>query len=138
MASDDQKQMQVDAKAGDIVCTPNISGVWANFMRQSIEAAGLDPTDLPPHEGMDMKSEARAWKNIWSAGQGVTGIDDIPAAAELCHRLIAEYRAAIASVTDDPYAHQRPSTPAPDCERLIHVIHGFSRVRISTSCCTTG
>ena len=111
MASDDQKQMQVDAKAGDIVYTPNISGVWANFMRQSIEAAGLDPTDLPPHEGMDMKSEARAWKNIWSAGQGVTGIDDIPAAAELCHRLIAEYRAAIASVTDDPYAHQRPSTP---------------------------
>ena len=106
MASENQKQMQVDAKAGDIVYTPNISGVWANFMRQSIEAAGLDPDDLPPHEGMDMKSEARAWKNIWSAGQGVTGIDDVPAAAELCARLIADYRDAIAALADDPYARR--------------------------------
>ena len=111
MASEDQKQMQVEAKAGDIVYTPNVSGVWANFMRQSIEKAGLDPDDLPPHEGMDMKSEARAWKNIWSAGQGVTGIDDVPTTAELCHRLITEYRAAVASLANDPYANQRPSTP---------------------------
>jgi nitronate monooxygenase len=111
LASEDQKQMQVDAKAGDIVYTPNISGVWANFMRQSIEAAGLDPDNLPPHEGMNMASEARAWKNIWSAGQGVVGIDDVPAAAELCHRLVMEYREAIAGLADDPFARHKPAAP---------------------------
>ena len=104
MASEEQKQMQVDARAGDIVYTPSISGVWANFMRKSIEEAGLDPDNLPPHEGMDMQSEARAWKNIWSAGQGVTAIDDIPAAADLCGRLIREYREAIAGLAADPFA----------------------------------
>ena len=106
MASEEQKQMQVASRAGDVVYTPNISGVWANFMRKSIEAAGLDPDDLPPHEGMNMNSEARAWKNIWSAGQGVTGIDDVPAAADLCARLIREYRAAIAGLAEDPFARR--------------------------------
>ena len=104
LASEAQKDMQVAARAGDIVYTPSISGIWANFMRRSIEAAGLDPDNLPPHEGMDMKSEARAWKNIWSAGQGVVGIDDVPAAAALCERLIKEYRAAIADLAADPFA----------------------------------
>jgi len=106
MASEEQKQMQVASRAGDVVYTPNISGVWANFMRKSIEAAGLDADDLPPHEGMNMNSEARAWKNIWSAGQGVTGIDDVPAAADLCARLIREYRAAIAGLAEDPFARR--------------------------------
>ncbi len=111
MAPADQKRMQVDATANDIVYTPSISGVWANFMRQSIEANGLDPNDLPPHEGMNMDNEARAWKTIWSAGQGVTGVTDIPAAADLCHRLVTEYRDAIARLAADPYA--QPHIPAP-------------------------
>ena len=110
MASEEQKEMQVGARAGDIVYTQSISGVWANFMRQSIAAAGLDPDDLPPHEGMDMNSEARAWKNIWSAGQGVTGIDDVPAAADLCARLIREYHAAIAGLAKDPFAAKAAHT----------------------------
>lgn len=104
LATEEQKDMQVASRAGDIVYTPNISGVWANFMRKSIEENGLDPDDLPPHEGMNMASEARAWKTIWSAGQGVGGIDDVPAAADLCARLIAEYRAAIAGLAADPFA----------------------------------
>lgn len=106
MASEAQKQMQVEAQAGDIVYTPAISGVWANFMRQSIEAAGLDPANLPPHAEMDMSNEHRAWKNIWSAGQGVGAITDVPTAAELCHRLVREYRAAIRDIANDPFAQE--------------------------------
>ena len=84
--------MVVSSKTDDILYTPRISGVNANFMRPSIVAAGLDPDDLPDHGPMDMESEARAWKDVWSAGHGVASITDVPAAAELCDRLVAEYR----------------------------------------------
>jgi nitronate monooxygenase len=98
-----QKDMVLSARAADIVYTPAISGVNANFMRQSIAAAGLDPDNLPPPGALDMENEAKAWKNIWSAGQGVGSITDIPGAAELCGRLIAEYRAAMAEAAADPF-----------------------------------
>ncbi len=105
MVSEDQKRMTMEAKAGDIIYTDAISGVNANFLRPSIVAAGLDPANLVSHGPMDMANEAKAWKNVWSAGQGVSAIDDIPAAADLCERLIAEYRAAIAQAQSDPFAH---------------------------------
>jgi nitronate monooxygenase len=99
-----QKQMLLASRASDIVYTPAISGVSANFLRQSIVAAGLDPDNLVAHGALDMKNEARAWKTVWSAGQGVGSIDDVPGAAELCERLIAEYRAAMATAARDPFA----------------------------------
>lgn len=94
MADEGYKQMLLRTRAADIVYTPAISGVAANFMRESIEAAGLDPDNLPSHGKLDMASEAKVWKTIWSAGHGVGAIDDVPPAAELCRRLIAEYEAA--------------------------------------------
>ena len=95
LAPDEQRQMIVDATAKDILYTPAISGVNANFLRPSIAAAGLDPDNLPAHTTkLDMAGEARAWKNIWSAGQGVGSIHDVPAAADLCQTLIREYREA--------------------------------------------
>jgi nitronate monooxygenase len=48
------------------------------------------------------EGEAKAWKDVWSAGQGVGSIHDIPTAAEMCSRLIAEYREAIAQLTSAP------------------------------------
>jgi nitronate monooxygenase len=96
MATAAQKQMVLSARASDILYTPAISGVNANFMRPSIVAAGLDPDNLVAHGALDMQNEAKAWKNVWSAGQGVGSIGDIPGAAELCERLIAEYDAAMA------------------------------------------
>lgn len=98
-----QKDTVLSARAADIVYTPAISGVNANFMRQSIAAAGLDPDNLPPHGALDMENEAKAWKNVWSAGQGVGSITDIPGAAELCGRLTAEYRIAMAEAAADPF-----------------------------------
>ena len=97
------KEMIISSKATDIVYTARLSGVHANFMRPSIVAAGLDPDDLPEHGGLEMNSEAKVWKNFWSAGQGVGSIDDVPAAAELCERLITDYRDAMISAVRDPY-----------------------------------
>ena len=97
------KEMIVSSKAADVIYTAGISGVNANFMRASIVAAGLDPDALPKHNGLDMNGEATAWKSIWSAGQGVGAIESVPAAAELCERLVTEYRGAVKSATRDPF-----------------------------------
>jgi nitronate monooxygenase len=97
LAPEDFKEMIVNASAKDIVYTDAISGVHANFLRASIVAAGGDPESLPPHSGMRVtaEGEAKAWKNIWSAGHGVGDIHDIPTTAELCSRLVREYREAV-------------------------------------------
>ncbi|MFO1188732.1 MAG: nitronate monooxygenase family protein [Alphaproteobacteria bacterium] len=92
------KQMLVDAEAADIIYTQAISGVAASFLRQSLIASGLDPATLPkegiapPPKGAD--TARKAWKDVWSAGQGVGGIKDVPGTAALIARLKAEYRAA--------------------------------------------
>ena len=94
------KTMILQSTAKDIVYTPAISGVHANFLRASIIAAGADPDQLPPHGGLSMsgEGEARAWKDVWSAGHGVGDINDIPATADLCARLIREYKEAVNSI----------------------------------------
>jgi nitronate monooxygenase len=92
--------MILAATAKDIVYTNAISGVNGNFLRASLEVAGLDPDNLPEfnrelHLG---SSEKRAWKNIWSAGQGVGAIHDVPSTAELVTRLRREYAEALAGL----------------------------------------
>jgi nitronate monooxygenase len=94
LAPDAYKAMLMSAKAADIVYTPSISGVHANFMRQSIAAAGLDPQNLAPLGKLDIGAEAKVWRDIWSAGQGVGSITDIPSVAELSARLEREYETA--------------------------------------------
>lgn len=89
------KQMLLDCTSADIVYTPAISGIPASFLRPSIVRAGLDPETLK-HEGpIDLGTElsaSKAWRDIWSAGQGVGAIRDVPPAGELCERLIREFR----------------------------------------------
>lgn len=101
-ASDAYKQMILEARAADIVHTPAVSGVPASFMRQSLEAAGYDLKRLTDKADMDygeklkpVNDEAKAWKTVWSAGQGAGNIDDLPGADELVARLDREYRAAL-------------------------------------------
>lgn len=103
LVAEDQKRMMVDATAADILYTPNISGVPANFLRQSMLRIGLDPDNLPMPGRLDM-NEAKAWKAVWSAGQGVGAIKDVPPAAELCERLVVEYREALQRLRGDPFA----------------------------------
>jgi nitronate monooxygenase len=97
LAPDGYKEMILASTAKDIVYTSAISGVHANFLRASIVATGADPDNLQSSVALSISSEdeAKAWKHVWSAGQGVGDIQDILPAAELCHRLIAEYRQAI-------------------------------------------
>jgi nitronate monooxygenase len=94
LAPDAYKAMLVGARAADILYTPAISGVNANFMRQSIVAAGLDPANLVVHAKLDMANEAKVWRDIWSAGHGVGRVEDIPSVSELCARLRREYEDA--------------------------------------------
>ena len=100
-ADADYKQMILGARAADIVHTPAVSGVPASFMRQSLEKAGYDLKRLQDKGDVNygeklkpINDEAKAWKTVWSAGQGVGGIDDLPTTAELIARLDTEYRAA--------------------------------------------
>lgn len=99
MASQAQKEMMLAARAGDVVYTPNVSGVHANFLAASLAAAGHDPA-ATARPALDLQAEAKAWKEVWSAGQGVGSVGDLPGAAELCARLGAEYRAAAARLDD--------------------------------------
>nr|WP_272211106.1 nitronate monooxygenase [Marinicella sp. W31]MDC2876987.1 nitronate monooxygenase [Marinicella sp. W31] len=98
LAPEGHKRMIIEGRAADILYTPEISGVPANFLKPSIIAAGLDPDHLPPHCGMNMESETKAWKNLWSAGQGIGAIDDLPEVADLIDRLEQEYRSACGSL----------------------------------------
>jgi nitronate monooxygenase len=93
--------MLLTAKAADIIHTPAVSGVPASFMRQSLEAAGFDMTALQGKGEVNfgdklkpISDEAKAWKTVWSAGQGVGQIDDLPSVDQLIARLDAEYRQA--------------------------------------------
>ena len=88
------KDMIVSSGTHDILYTPAISGVNANFLKPSLIAAGLDPTNLTHVGKMDMEGEAKVWRDVWSAGHGVASIHDVPSAADLCARLKAEYAAA--------------------------------------------
>ncbi|WP_137822859.1 nitronate monooxygenase family protein [Pseudomonas sp. D(2018)] len=95
------KQMILDARAADIIHTPAVSGVPASFMRQSLEAAGYDLKRLADKGDINygeklkpVSDEAKAWKTVWSAGQGVGNIRDLPTVDELIARLDQEYRAA--------------------------------------------
>ena len=101
-ASDAYKHMILDAKAADIIHTPAVSGVPASFMRQSLELAGYDLKHLQNKGEINygeklkpMDEEAKAWKTVWSAGQGVGTIRDLPSVTELITRLDHEYRAAL-------------------------------------------
>ncbi|MGH2290825.1 MULTISPECIES: NAD(P)H-dependent flavin oxidoreductase [Pseudomonas] len=93
------KQMLLDAHAVDIIHTPAVSGIPASFLRPSLEQAGYDMNALTHgHEPGKLKpidDEAKAWKTVWSAGQGVGDIHDLPNASALIERLQSEYREAL-------------------------------------------
>ena len=93
-AADSYKRAIVNANAADIIYTNLFTGVHGNYIRESIVNAGLDPEDLPMADKSKMDfagDKAKAWKDIWGAGQGVGLMDDIPTVAELVERLKREY-----------------------------------------------
>lgn len=100
-AVSDYKKMVVDGKAEDVVYSSLFSGVHGNYLKASIKNIGLDPENLPEGDKnhMDFSSsdiEAKAWRDIWSAGQGVGTIDEILPAYDLVLRMEKEYRQTLA------------------------------------------
>ena len=100
-ADEAYRNMIIEAVSGDIIHTPAVSGVPASFMRQSLEAAGFPMDELNQageiNYGEKLKpidDEAKAWKTVWSAGQGVSQIHDVLSVSELVSRLTEEYRNA--------------------------------------------
>lgn len=96
-APQDYKQMIVDSTAEEIVYTNLFTGVLGNYLKGSITKAGLDPANLPQSDPSKMNfgggegSKAKAWKDIWGAGQGVGGVHEIVPTADLVARLKREY-----------------------------------------------
>lgn len=94
------KRMIVDSTATDIVYTNLFTGIHGNYLRESIVNAGLDPEALPVSDPSKMNfgsggsSKAKAWRDIWGAGQGVGAIKRVVPAAELVARFTDEYQAA--------------------------------------------
>jgi nitronate monooxygenase len=103
-AVDGYKENIVEAKAADIVYSDLFTGVSGNYLRQSIERAGMDPNNLPKGDistmdfGSGGNSEAKAWKDIWGSGQGIGAVKAVKTVAEFVDQLEAEYRAAKASL----------------------------------------
>ena len=99
-APDAYKEMLLASRAADIIHTPAVSGVPASFMRKSLETAGFDMAALNSkgEAGNKLKplsDEAKAWKTVWSAGQGVGEINDLPSTDQLIARLDEQYRQAL-------------------------------------------
>ena len=103
-AVDGYKDNIVEAKASDIVYSSLFTGVHGNYLRQSIERAGMDPNNLPEGDistmdfGSGGNSDAKAWKDIWGSGQGIGAVKEVLSVAEFVDQLEAEYRAAKASL----------------------------------------
>jgi len=98
------KEMIVDSRAEDIVYSSLFTGIHGSYLKGSIANAGMDPENLPVGSKADMdfakasKSDAKAWKDIWGAGQGVGDIDEILSAREIVMNIEQEYKDTLASL----------------------------------------
>src|SRR6266436_3589019 len=103
MADARYKAMLVTSSADDILLTTAFTGLQTNMLRPSIEAAGLDPDDLPQRGAIDIgkdidvgarENRPKRWRDIWSAGHATSGVTDVLSVDELVARTIVEYQEA--------------------------------------------
>ncbi|MEL0152367.1 MAG: nitronate monooxygenase family protein [Halieaceae bacterium] len=103
-ADEGYKQAIVDCGADDIVYSSLFTGVHGNYLKPSIEAAGLDPNNLPESDPSKMdfgsggNTDAKAWKNIWGCGQGIGAVKARETAGEYIATLVEQYNAAKARI----------------------------------------
>ena len=97
VADEAYKEMIIQSGTREIIYTASVSGIPANWMVGSLEAAGItkEMWDQKAKADFGAEHEAKAWKNLWSAGHGVATIDDNPPAAALIARLGREFREAL-------------------------------------------
>lgn len=109
-AVDAYKQMVVDSAFADILCTNAITGAWANKLRPSLVAAGLDPEKLVARERFDLnrpESEVKAWRDLWSAGHGVGSVRAVEPVAEVIATLAREFDQCLTRLDSDPWMARR-------------------------------
>jgi nitronate monooxygenase len=100
-AEQDYKDMLIKSAAGDIVYSSLFTGVHGNYLKGSIEKAGLDPNSLPEADKSSMNfgsggnTDAKAWKDIWGSGQGIGSIKDSPSVQTLVNQLTKEFKEAV-------------------------------------------
>lgn len=105
-ATPDYKQEIVDSTGGDIVYSSLFTGVHGNYLRGSIEKAGMDPDNLPGADKTSMNfgsggnTDKKAWKDIWGAGQGVGQVKSSPPVAQVINQMEQEFRDAIKRLSD--------------------------------------
>lgn len=95
---DGYKQMIIDSSAKDIVYSNFFTGVHGNYLRGSIEAAGMDPNNLPESDPSQMNfgsMDAKAWRDIWGSGQGIGAIHESLSVRDLVARFKAEFDEAL-------------------------------------------
>jgi nitronate monooxygenase len=97
-AQPEYKDMIVSTAAEDIIYTAAVSGIPANFIRASLEKAGItnfsSTGEVDFGTKLTLDDEAKVWKTIWSAGHGVSNIKDLPTVSDLVARLETEYQKA--------------------------------------------
>lgn len=107
-ASDAYKAMLIGSRAEDIVYTSLFSGVLGNYLRGSVVKTGLDPDKLPEADktkmnfGTEGSTELKAWRDIWSAGQSVSGIREVLSVQALVDRMAEEYEAVRSGLAAAP------------------------------------
>ncbi len=107
-ATDANKQAIVEGDASHIVGSSLFTGVFGNYLRASVAAAGLDPDNLPSGDVKTMNfasgegSKAKAWRDIWGSGQGIGAVKSVQPAAELVARLKREYAEAKKRICASP------------------------------------
>jgi nitronate monooxygenase len=97
------KQGIVDGRATDIVYSSYFTGVHGNYLRSSIEAAGMDPNNLPQGDVTKMdfaggQSAKKAWRDIWGSGQGIGAVDRVQSTGDYVDELARQYEAARAEL----------------------------------------
>src|SRR5690606_39771881 len=88
-------EMVVAAGAEDVIPSKGITGVTANWLRPSLVAAGYDPANMQEDKKPNFENaqdDAKAWKNVWSAGQGVGAVQAVEPLAIIAERWKEEYR----------------------------------------------
>jgi nitronate monooxygenase len=95
------KDMLIDSVADDIIYSSLFTGVHGNYLKGSVENAGLDPNNLPEADKSSMNfgsggnTDAKAWKDIWGSGQGIGSIKDSPSVQTLVDQLTSEFKEAV-------------------------------------------
>ena len=94
-AKDEYRQMVVDSSIDDVILTPAVTGLPANFLRGSLERLGYTDWHKPPPGDFNAQGNLKAWRDIWGAGHGVQSTHEVSSVEDIVAQLEAEYRSPV-------------------------------------------